>query len=114
MSDFSDWGAAMREGSEKAAEVVGRLFEVTQPGSVYSEPIQGENYTVLTASEVMVGMGYGSGVGAGMGPSRAEEGETRPEEGEGMGGGGGPVEAMGRGAGAGAAGPRHRRNVACA
>lgn len=89
MSDFSDWGAAMREGSEKAAEVVGRLFEVTQPGSVYSEPIQGENYTVLTASEVMVGMGYGSGVGAGMGPSRAEEGETRPEEGEGMGGGGG-------------------------
>lgn len=89
MSDFSQWSEAMREGSEKAAQVVGRLFEVAQPGSVYSEPIQRDNYTVMTASEVMVGMGYGTGVGGGMGPAQSGEEESAAQEGEAMGGGGG-------------------------
>ena len=90
MTDFSNWGDAMREGGVRAAEVVGRLFEVARPGSVYSEPIESENFTILTASEVMVGMGYGTGVGGGVGPAPAEEGaEEAEEKGEAMGGGGG-------------------------
>ena len=62
-------------------ELVGRLFEVAKVTAVYSEPIQSGDYTVITASELMVGIGAGFGGGGGTG----QDGE----EGSGGGGGGG-------------------------
>ena len=62
-------------------ELVGRLFEVAKVTAVYSEPVQSGGYTVITASELMVGMGAGFGGGGGTG----QDGE----EGSGGGGGGG-------------------------
>ena len=70
---------------EKANEVIGRLFDVAQPSSVFSQPVTNGPYTVITASEVTVGMGAGYGGGGGVGPND-EQGETT---GSGFGGGGG-------------------------
>lgn len=57
-------------------ELVGRLFEVAKVTAVFGEPVSSGDYTVITASELMVGMGAGFGGGGG-------------EEGSGGGGGGG-------------------------
>jgi len=74
------------------------LFAVTKPGAVYSEPINAEGTTIITASEVMVGMGVGFGVGAGYGMSMDDDegeaaeppdDEVNVESGAGGGGGGG-------------------------
>lgn len=62
-------------------ELVGRLFEVAKVTAVYSEPVISGDYTVITASELMVGMGAGFGGGGGTGKDG--------EEGSGGGGGGG-------------------------
>ncbi len=74
-------GAAIRS-TEQAAAVIGRLFDVAQPNAIFGKPAEYGDYTIITASEVMVGMGVG--FGAGSGPT--EEGE---EAGGGGGGGGG-------------------------
>ena len=71
-----------------------KLFDVAQPSSVYAEPVTAGDHTVITASEVTVGMGIGFGVGGGEGrstPSQemSEEGSEFEGEGTGMGGGGG-------------------------
>jgi uncharacterized spore protein YtfJ len=78
----------------EASELVGRLFEVARPGAVFAEPVTVEGRTVITASEVTVGMGIGFGVGGGTAPAAHDHGEegTGPgpaEEGIGVGGGGG-------------------------
>jgi uncharacterized spore protein YtfJ len=70
---------------EKANEVIGRLFDVAQPGTVFSQPVTHGSYTVITASELSVVMGTGYGGGGGVGPND-EQGETT---GSGFGGGGG-------------------------
>ena len=70
---------------EKANEVICRLFEVTQPTAVFSQPITNGPYTVITASEVTVAMGTGYGGGGGVG----SEDEQQNETGSGFGGGGG-------------------------
>jgi uncharacterized spore protein YtfJ len=70
---------------ERANELIGRLFDVTQPSAVFSQPITNGPYTVITASEVTVGMGAGYGGGGGVGPDN-DEGETAAS---GFGGGGG-------------------------
>ena len=82
------------QNQERAAEVVEKLFDVTQPSSVYGEPITAGDLTLITASEVSVGMGFGSGIGGGEGRGgpRRQEGEAQSEtegEGVGLGGGGG-------------------------
>ena len=75
--------------------MVEKLFVVAKPGAVFSEPVTAEGHTIITASEVSVGMGFVYGMGGGTGPRRAEakvasEGETQDEEdGGGIGGGGG-------------------------
>src|SRR5688500_2110998 len=67
--------------SETAALVtIGKLFDVYQPGAVFSEPTTIGDNTVITAAEVSVGMGLGFGRGSG---GEADNG------GEGRGGGGG-------------------------
>ena len=68
---------------EQGVAMVEKLFTVARPEAVFSEPVNVENYTVITAAEVMVGMGFGYGSGAG------SEGETAGNMGGGGGGGGG-------------------------
>src|SRR5687767_12037348 len=48
-----------------ALATVAKLFDVYQPGVVFSEPATVGDHTVITASEVYVGMGVGFGRGAG-------------------------------------------------
>jgi uncharacterized spore protein YtfJ len=79
---------------QRANELVGRLFEVTQPGVVFSEPVTQGEHTVISASEVSVAMGPGYGGGGGAAPaSQAEgaagDGERNAGLGVGSGGGGG-------------------------
>src|SRR5687768_13292529 len=63
-----------------ALAAISKLFDVYQPGVVFSEPHTVGDHTVITASEVHVGMGLGFGRGSGSGGT---------ESGEGRGGGGG-------------------------
>jgi uncharacterized spore protein YtfJ len=67
---------------ESANALIGRLFDITRPDTVYSQPITVGEHTIITASEYMAGMGVGYGSGGGM---------NVPEEPEnvGFGGGGG-------------------------
>ena len=58
------------KGHEEAMEVMKRLTDVAQPGSVYGEPVTVGDHTVITASEVSVGLGFGYGMG-GAEPSSA-------------------------------------------
>ncbi|MCB8942431.1 MAG: hypothetical protein H6658_01520 [Ardenticatenaceae bacterium] len=76
---------------EKSNELIGRLFEVARPSAVFSEPVTNGPYTVITASEVTVGMGagYGGGGGVGGNGNQHAEGEKGTTTGTGFGGGGG-------------------------
>jgi uncharacterized spore protein YtfJ len=64
----------------QALATIDRLFDVYEPGVVFSEPISVGDNTVITASEVNVGMGLGFGRGSG---------NSEGEGGEGVGAGGG-------------------------
>lgn len=82
-------GAAM-EGQDQSFQLIERLFTVAQPGAVFGEPVSAAGRTIITASEVYVGMGVGFGFGAGSGPAEGEEAEeSEGEQASGMGGGGG-------------------------
>jgi uncharacterized spore protein YtfJ len=71
--------------SEAAAlAAITRLFDVYEPGVVFSEPTTVGDNTVITAAEVHVGMGLGFGHGSG---------GDNGNEGEGTGGGGGGASA---------------------
>ena len=90
--EFDKVAVATEQSQERAAQVVEKLFDVTQPSAVYSEPVAAGDHTVITAAEVSVGMGYGFGMGGGSGqggPSPSEEDEHATAEGEGSGVGGG-------------------------
>lgn len=76
---------------ESANRLLGRLFDVTQPGVVYSQPVTAGEYTVITASEVTASFGAGYGGGGGIGPE--EEGTGQPSGYGGGGGGGGTTMA---------------------
>ncbi|VAW31257.1 hypothetical protein MNBD_CHLOROFLEXI01-3927 [hydrothermal vent metagenome] len=67
---------------ESANALIGRLFDITRPEAVYSQPVTVGEHTIITASEYMAGMGVGYGSGGGL--SAQEE-----PEGMGIGGGGG-------------------------
>lgn len=72
---------------QSANELMGKLFDVTRPDAVYSQPVTVGDYTVINASEYMAGIGVGYGGGGGTGPNEAAaEGEA---SGYGGGGGGG-------------------------
>ena len=95
---FDDIAATAVKTQKQSNELMEKLFEVAQPEAVYSEPVTAGDYTVITASEVSVGMGIGFGVGGGNASEEAsDEGETpgaddvEAEGGEasGFGGGGG-------------------------
>ena len=48
---------------QRANELLGKLFDITQPSAVYSEPVTKGEYTVITASELQAGVGTGFGGG---------------------------------------------------
>lgn len=74
---------------EESVRLTERLFEVANPDAVYSKPRKSGEYTIITASEVMIGLGSGYGVG-GYTPSEDKEAIAEGEEvGSGGGGGGG-------------------------
>ena len=74
---------------EKANQLMGRLFEATRPGAVFAEPVTQGSYTVITASELSIGMGYGFGGGASLKSESEDESEEESGADFGSGGGGG-------------------------
>ena len=74
---------------QKAAnELIGKLFDVTRPDAVYSQPVTVGEHTIITASEYMAGMGVGYGSGGGTAPGASKESEEGGDS-TGFGGGGG-------------------------
>jgi len=61
------------ETQEQAVELIEKLYAVAQPGAVFSEPMEFEGRTVITAAEVNVGLGVGFGFGGGSTPADEEE-----------------------------------------
>jgi uncharacterized spore protein YtfJ len=88
------------ESQEQARELIEKLFAVAEPGTVFGEPVQLGDHTVITASEITVGLGFGSGGGFGSAPRPAAAEEQENEE------------AVGGGYGAGGAGGAGGRPVA--
>lgn len=72
------------QGETTALAAIAKLFDVYQPGVVFSEPTTVGDNTVITAAEVQVALGLGFGHGSG------GQGDS---EGEGGGGGGGGASA---------------------
>ena len=72
--------------TEETIDLIGKLTQVAEPGVVFSKPIQSGDYTVITASELAIGLGAGFGSGAGGDTSGSGAG----------GGGGGGGSALGR------------------
>ena len=86
------------ESQDQAMQLISKLFDVAKPDTVFGKPVSDGNHTVITASEVTVGMGAGFGVGGGTGPEEIEDKDDSGEEiqpagppssGFGSGGGGG-------------------------
>ncbi len=48
---------------QRANELLSKLFDITQPSAVFSEPVTKGEYTVITASELQAGVGTGYGGG---------------------------------------------------
>ena len=98
------------DGWKQGIGLLEKLFSVTKPGAVSSDPVTAGKYTVITASEVTVGLGFGYGAGGGVDSedvkseeaSEASDGaeaqEAEQDRGFGGGGGGGsfgrPVAAI--------------------
>jgi uncharacterized spore protein YtfJ len=72
---------------QSANELIGKLFDITRPDVVFSQPITVGDQTIINASEYSAGMGVGYGGGGGVGPAANEE--TNEPIGFGGGGGGG-------------------------
>ena len=72
---------------KSANELMGRLFDVTRPDAVFSQPITVGDHTIINASEYSATLGMGYGGGGGMGPNPEET--TQQANGYGGGGGGG-------------------------
>jgi len=70
-------------------ELIGRLFDVAKPDAVYSKPIVVGDYTVITASELLVSMGAGYGGGGGGSPVNVNEENSEDNSNFNAGGGGG-------------------------
>jgi uncharacterized spore protein YtfJ len=80
--------------SQQAANaLMERLFVVSEPDVVFSEPVTQGEYTAITAREITVGLGFGYGGGGGVGSSETGEHSgvegTAGSGGSGYGGGGG-------------------------
>lgn len=93
-SGIEAFAAAAAKSNADAMALLGRLFQVAEPGAVFSAPVTAGDHTVITASEISIGMGLGFGSGAGGPAQEKAEAESESEsntstEGSGGGGGGG-------------------------
>lgn len=76
---------------QAANELMARLFDITKPGAVFSQPVTQGAYTVITASELTAGIGVGYGGGGGSGQETPESEQSGVGFGGGGGGGGGTL-----------------------
>jgi len=85
--------ASAVKGQEDAMALMEKLFDAARPSAVYGEPVTVGDHTVITASEVKVGMGFGFGAGGARGAEGAagEPATEGVETGADFGGGGGGV-----------------------
>lgn len=85
----------LHNSAKESATLVQKLFAVAQPSAVYSEPVTFDKHahSIITASEVLVGMGFGHGMGgANRRDSKKDDVAENVENGNGKersGGGGG-------------------------
>ena len=87
-------------GYKEGMELIKRLTDVGQPSAVYGDPVSVDEHTVITASEVTVGLGFAYG-GGGAGPQSEQARESgKAEEKEGAPSGYGAGGSAGGGAGA--------------
>lgn len=75
--------------TDEAIDLVGRLFEVAGPETVFSDPVEAGDFILITASEAMVSLGAGYGGGGGYDPGTGAEDAGQATYGSGGGGGGG-------------------------
>lgn len=73
---------------QAANELMGKLFDITKPDVVFSQPVEAGEATIITASEHTVGLGVGYGGGGG---TETADGEGGSGFGGGGGGGGGTM-----------------------
>lgn len=94
-SGIEAFAATAAKTNAEAMALLGKLFKVAEPGAVFSTPVMAGDHTVITASEITVGMGLGFGTGGGepapkpAGEGEAKAGDESPNEGSGGGSGGG-------------------------
>ena len=74
---------------EDSIRLTERLLEVTEPGVVFSKPAKSGEYTLITASEVMVSLGSGFGYGSSEPVAGADPEQDKNQIPAGSGGGGG-------------------------
>ena len=86
-SDFEIIAEKMTS-QDKANELLERLADVGNPSSVFGQPVESGEYTVITASETRVGLGFGYGGGGGT-DSSEEDDSGSGAAGFGVGGAGG-------------------------
>ena len=79
--DYEAMTRAALASQDRTAQTVEKLFAVAEPGAIFAPPVESGEHTLITASEVMIGMGVGFGLGGGE--------EDDGESGAGGGGGGG-------------------------
>jgi len=73
---FDVLAATSVENQEQSIALLEKLVAVARPESVFSEPLEVEGRTLITASEVTAGLGVGFGFGGGTTPGEAR-GEKR-------------------------------------
>jgi uncharacterized spore protein YtfJ len=83
-----------------------KFLTVSQADAVFSNPVTGGEYTVITAAEVSAAGGFGAGIGGGVDPSAANKNESSQGEGGAGGGSGGGGAFVGRPVAAIIIGPR--------
>lgn len=83
---FEQISAQTLKSQEQVLATINRLFDVMQTRTLFSEPISAGEATIITASEVNVGMGVGFGTG--MGEGEGPEAGAPKGSGGGVGGGG--------------------------
>ncbi len=83
------------QNQEEGFALLEKLFAVTRPEAIFGASVTKGEHTVITASEISVGLGFGYGMGGGVAPGLSEAGDAEGEEGKelggeyGVGGGGG-------------------------
>lgn len=87
MENFGTFFTTSVQNQSEATAVLDKLVATARAEAAFSQPVTQGEHTVITASEVYVGMGLGFGSGGGETP--AETGEDGKTVGAGYGGGGG-------------------------